>query len=208
MHTAGDFSRQPCVRWMLEMIDGPRSSWFSIVGGSGQYGSGRLGSGAVALALLALPLLSRANQNPTDEGLLKGAVELARGDSYRAVLTLKDVAARLEQNPLAKKDLAYTHAHLAWAYLSLNRSEDAQAAVASALKADPDIVVTLGVFPANVVGLFERARRPLASDPEGAGRAALESGRPQEAMLEFLRALHALPSPFPAPVVSLFERVR
>lgn len=97
-------------------------------------------------------------QAPQDEGVSRGAAANARGDFYRAVLILKDVTRQLEKSPQGKKELARAHAHLAWAYQGLNRPDDAQAAVDSALRADPAIVFALEAFPAQVVSLFKRAR--------------------------------------------------
>ena len=99
------------------------------------------------------------SRRAADEGLLKGAAENARGDFYRAILTLKDVARRLETDPRAARDLALTQAHLAWTYHGLNRDEDARAAVESALRADPNVVVNTRTFPESVVLLFDRVRR-------------------------------------------------
>jgi hypothetical protein len=111
------------------------------------------------------------SKRPPDEGLLKGAAENARGDFYRAVLTLKDVARRLEDDPLAARDLALTQAHLAWTYHALNREAEAEAAVERALRADPGIVVTRGAFPAAVVRLFVKARQSPPADRRQAARA-------------------------------------
>lgn len=93
-----------------------------------------------------------------DEGLARGAAADAAGDFYRAVLILKDVAKRLEANPQRRNELARTHAYLAWAYLGLNRPDDARAAADNALKADPSLAVGPDAFPAPVVALFKRTR--------------------------------------------------
>lgn len=109
-----------------------------------------------ALQPTRLPEVNR----PSDAGLLKGAAENDRSDFYRALLTLKDVARRLEKNPLATRDLALALAHLAWAYHGLDREADAQAAADRALSVDPNILVSPATFPADIVGLFN-ARRAI-----------------------------------------------
>lgn len=144
-------------------------------------------------------------QAPSDTGVAEGRAQAARGDFYRALLTLKDATRQLEARPEAKSQLAFGYASLAWACLGMNRPEEAQSAVERALKVDPGIVVASPDFPATVVSLFDRARRPTSEDPEEAGRRALKAGRPQEALLEFLRALESMPAPAAAEEV---ERIR
>lgn len=143
----------------------------------------------VAIALLPISVRGQASQ---DAGLSQGRAQAARGDFYRAALTLKDAVAQLESRPEAARELASAYACLAWAHVGMNQLAEAEDAVARALKADPAIVVTPPDFPMTVASLFERARRTAEVPPEEAGWLALKSGRPQEAVLEFQRALDAL----------------
>ncbi|MEO8360222.1 MAG: FHA domain-containing protein [Vicinamibacteria bacterium] len=106
----------------------------------------------------AIVPLQRAVPRAIDEGLSSGIAATNRGDFFRAVMVLKDVAGRLERDPRAKRDLALTHAYLAWAYHGLNRNAEAQAAADRAVRVDPEIAVGADRFPAGIVALFKRAR--------------------------------------------------
>ena len=101
---------------------------------------------------------SVAGQGAPDAGLLSGTAATARGDFFRALLILKDVAKRLEGDPQAKEELARTEAYLAWTYYGLKRPEQAQAAAERALRADPNVIAQLKNFPAAVTSLLKQAR--------------------------------------------------
>ena len=109
-------------------------------------------------SFLPSTLSSPVRQSATDEGLLSGTAATARGDFFRALLILKDVAKRLEGDPQAKKELARTEAYLAWTYYGLKRPEQAQAAAERALRADPNVIAQLKNFPAAVTSLLKQAR--------------------------------------------------
>ena len=76
----------------------------------------------------------------------------------RGALEADNAVRRLEKSPQGRRELALAHAYLAWTYHGLNRTGEAQAAAAAAIRVDPGIGSSLGGFPAPVSGLFNRAR--------------------------------------------------
>jgi hypothetical protein len=105
----------------------------------------------------SLPTTATAASGAEGE-VLSGRAAATRGDFFRALLILKDVARRLEEDPKARKQLARANAYLAWTYSGLDRPEDAKAAAQAALKADPDVLGSVTDLPAEVAGLFKRRR--------------------------------------------------
>jgi FHA domain len=97
-------------------------------------------------------------QEMPDPDLQSGMAATRRGDFFRALLVLKDVARRLDTEPKARRELALAHAYLAWTYHGLGRPADAQAAAERALKANPDFLSGVENFPSEVVSLFRRRR--------------------------------------------------
>lgn len=94
----------------------------------------------------------------SDPALQSGIAATTRGDFFRALLVLKDVAQRLEKNPKAGRELAIADAYLAWTYHGLGRPEEARAAAEKALKANPDVLTGLENLPGEVASLFKRRR--------------------------------------------------
>jgi hypothetical protein len=93
-----------------------------------------------------------------DRDLQTGMAATRRGDFFRALLVLKDVVKRLEQDPRAGRELALADAYLAWTYHGLGRPEEARAAAEKALKANPDVLAGLENPPVEVASLLKRRR--------------------------------------------------
>jgi hypothetical protein len=83
------------------------------------------------------------------------------------------------------------------AYLGLDQTDRASAAVTLALMADRTIVVSAADFSPATVTLFTRARGLTTADPEAAGAAAERAGRFPDAFLAYVKALQSLPDPPP-----------
>jgi tetratricopeptide (TPR) repeat protein len=130
--------------------------------------------------------------------LANGITQLQAGDFFRAVLTLNDVVTKLSNQPAESTQLARAHAYRAMAYLGLDQSERARAAVLLALAADPGIRVDAGTYTPAVLALFNESRRPVSANPEIAGQDAEQAGRVRDAFLLYLTAYQALTVPAPA----------
>ena len=140
-----------------------------------------------------------AAQTPTAAtNLATGISQVRAGEFFTALFTLNQVVRQTSDRGEDVELLARAHAFRAMAYAGLNQADRARAAVALALKADPAIVVAAPDFSMAAVGLFAELRRPLPADPEAAGTAAEQMGRPQEALLAYVKAYQALPDPAPA----------
>lgn len=149
------------------------------------------------LALGGLPVLAQQAQPTAADNLATGISQLGANDFFRALLTLNEAAGQLGTPSSDPELLARIHAYRALAFTRLDQPERARAAVRLALDARPDMAPSANEFTPAVVTLFDEVRRPAATAPEAAGRAAEEAGRFQDAFRDYLAAYRTLADPAP-----------
>lgn len=149
------------------------------------------------LTLGGSPAAAGQTQATAADNLATGIRQMNANDFFRALLTLNEAAGQLAAQPGEAELLARVHAYRALVLTRLDQPERARAAVRLALEAKPDMAPAAGEFTPALVMLFDEARRPAAADPEGAGRAAEQSGRFQDAFRDYLAAYRALADPAP-----------
>jgi hypothetical protein len=151
----------------------------------------------LALALALSLSAGLKAQTPSPDYLGNGIARVRAGEFQLGVMMLNEVVA-----PWSKADpatVARAHVYRAQAFLGLNQPENARAAALLALKADPRISVTPANYSADVVRLFEEARRPArAIPPEVAAAVAEQTGNHKDAFAAYVAAYQALPEPVPA----------
>lgn len=151
---------------------------------------------AAAAGILMLAVPASGQTTPPDY-LRTGIERVQTGDFQGGITMLDEVVAPWSRADVATR--ARAHAYRAQAFLGLNQPESALAAALLALKANPRISVTAANYSADVVRLFDEARRPASAvSPEIAAAVAEQTWNYRDAFAGYVTAYQGLPDPAPA----------
>lgn len=149
-----------------------------------------------AAGVLALSIPA-SGQTPSVDYLGTGIARVRSGDFQPGITMLDEVVAPWSSADAAT--IARAHAYRAQGFLGLNQPENARAAVLLALKANPRMSVTAASYSAELVRLFNEARRRASAvSPEIAAAVSEQTWNYRDAFAGYVAAYQGLPDPAPA----------